>query len=81
MTTRAHDNRKAWAMARQRGALSCFYCGIGFTHDDPPTIDHIIPRSEGGTRTPENTVMACKRCNMRKGKKPFDFAQGWRRDA
>ncbi len=31
------------------------------------TLDHVIPRSQGGATTWENVVCACHRCNVRKG--------------
>lgn len=45
---------------------SCQYCGV-HPPDDELTIDHVIPRSRGGRTTWENVVLACTRCNMRKG--------------
>ncbi len=39
----------------------CGYCGGA-----PDTVDHIVPRSRGGTLTWENAVAACLRCNHRK---------------
>lgn len=39
----------------------CAYCG-----GSPETIDHIVPRSRGGTLTWENAVAACMKCNHRK---------------
>jgi 5-methylcytosine-specific restriction endonuclease McrA len=33
---------------------------------DEPTIDHIVPRSQGGTSIWENCVLACVTCNKRK---------------
>lgn len=51
-----------------RDAHTCQYCG-----KVPPkeelTIDHVIPRSRGGRTTWENVVLACLRCNMKKGSK------------
>ena len=41
----------------------CFYCGGKFEH-----IDHIVPRSAGGSELLENLVPSCRRCNLRKGK-------------
>ena len=42
----------------------CAYCGNPAT-----TVDHIIPRSKGGTDYPDNLVAACSRCNYSKGDK------------
>ena len=32
------------------------------------TVEHILPRSAGGTHAPENLALACARCNHQKGK-------------
>lgn len=49
-----------------RDQYTCQYC---HTHFSPAmlTIDHVIPRSKGGTTGWENVVTACKKCNTRKG--------------
>lgn len=47
---------------------TCQYCGIMPPRDEI-TIDHIIPRSRGGKTTWENVVLACVRCNTKKGSK------------
>ncbi|RMF82726.1 MAG: HNH endonuclease [Planctomycetota bacterium] len=44
----------------------CQYCGRRF----PPSelsIDHVVPRSQGGGTSWENVVCACTKCNVRKG--------------
>ncbi len=43
----------------------CQYCGS----TDNLTIDHVIPKSRGGTNTWENVVAACFKCNNKKGSK------------
>ncbi len=47
----------------------CQYCGVR-----PPqsqlTVDHVVPRSRGGRTNWENCVVACIRCNARKGDRP-----------
>lgn len=40
----------------------CAFCG-GHAN----TIDHVLPRSKGGTSTWLNTISACKPCNNKKG--------------
>ncbi len=49
-----------------RDRETCQYCGLqpGRTH---LTMDHILPRSQGGTTNWENVVTACRECNHRKG--------------
>lgn len=39
----------------------CQYCG-----DAAENIDHVVPRSRGGTHTWDNVVAACRPCNARK---------------
>ena len=39
----------------------CQYCS-----STAENVDHVIPRSRGGTHTWDNVVAACKRCNSRK---------------
>jgi 5-methylcytosine-specific restriction endonuclease McrA len=49
-----------------RDHYSCQYCGAAPLRKDL-TIDHVLPRSQGGKTTWENVVTACKKCNGRKG--------------
>lgn len=44
----------------------CQYCGRKFSTVDL-SLDHIVPRSQGGQSTWENIVCACVSCNVRKG--------------
>ncbi len=48
----------------RRDSYKCSYCGRG---DLPLTIDHIIPKSKGGSDSWENLVCACTSCNNKKG--------------
>jgi 5-methylcytosine-specific restriction endonuclease McrA len=48
----------------RRDGNRCQYCG---TTKPPLTVDHVIPKSRGGTDTWENLVCACTKCNIRKG--------------
>jgi 5-methylcytosine-specific restriction endonuclease McrA len=44
-----------------RDGQTCVYCGNSAT-----SIDHVVPRSRGGTHTWDNVVAACRRCNHTK---------------
>ena len=46
----------------------CAYCNERLTKQTR-TRDHVIPRSAGGENSWENCVVACLRCNRRKGNK------------
>lgn len=71
----ARNGRKS--LYRQQGGR-CYYCNrqtvlpkrgkcFGFT-PHLATLDHIIPRSQGGARGPTlNCVMACQKCNSERG--------------
>jgi 5-methylcytosine-specific restriction endonuclease McrA len=49
----------------KRDHWACQYCGCQPASDEL-TIDHVTPRSHGGTSTWENCVLACIDCNKRK---------------
>lgn len=48
-----------------RDRYVCQYCASR-PKDSRVTIDHVIPESRGGLSTWDNTVTACKGCNMMK---------------
>ena len=64
----------------------CQYCGKRFSASDL-TLDHVVPRVQGGGNAWSNLVCACLRCNTKKGgrtprqarmhliRKPFKPAQ------
>lgn len=47
-----------------RDGWACMYCGTG---GNRLTLDHVVPRSRGGTSVWENVVTSCAPCNHRKG--------------
>jgi 5-methylcytosine-specific restriction endonuclease McrA len=49
-----------------RDGNRCQYCGQGFPMSEL-SLDHVVPRSQGGLTTWENIVCACVACNVRKG--------------
>jgi 5-methylcytosine-specific restriction endonuclease McrA len=44
----------------------CQYCGKRFPTSEL-SLDHVMPRSQGGLSTWDNVVCACVACNVRKG--------------
>lgn len=49
-----------------RDRHTCVYCG---SQSGPITMDHVIPRSRGGTNDFDNCVACCRTCNQKKGAK------------
>ena len=49
-----------------RDRNTCQYCATVLPSSDL-TLDHVIPRSRGGSSTWENLVACCHSCNRRKG--------------
>ena len=48
---------------------TCAYCD---KTDVRLQIEHIVPRSKGGTDRVSNLTLACERCNQRKGNRPVE---------
>jgi hypothetical protein len=55
----------------ERDGPACVWCGREMWRRDL-TLEHVIPRSRGGHATPENALVACRRCNRRRGSRPVD---------
>ncbi len=55
----------------KRDGYSCVYC----SSKEDLTLDHVLPRSQGGTSTWRNLVTACKKCNTEKGDRTPDQAK------
>lgn len=56
-----------------RDDFQCQYCGIKPAKEEL-TIDHIVPRARGGKSEWENVVLACQKCNSRKGSKLLEHS-------
>jgi 5-methylcytosine-specific restriction endonuclease McrA len=52
----------------------CFWCGKSLT-EDAITIEHLYPKSRGGSNSLENLRLACKPCNQSRGNSLFP--PGW----
>lgn len=46
----------------------CAYCGA---ENVPLEVDHIVPRSRGGSDRVSNLTLACHTCNQKKGNRPI----------
>lgn len=82
----------AWRIKRtdrfrilHRDHFACRYCGCT-PGSDLLEVDHLVPRSRGGSNCPANLVAACKTCNSRKSDTIFfphdlierpDDEEGW----
>ena len=49
-----------------RDGSLCQYCGKKFATSEL-SLDHVVPRTQGGVNSWENIVCACVPCNVRKG--------------
>lgn len=48
---------------------ACAYCGVSGL---PLELDHVVPRSRGGSQRESNQVPACHTCNQQKGNQPIE---------
>ncbi len=58
----------------KRDRYTCQYCGCQ-PGPEELTIDHVLPRSRGGTSTWENCLLACVACNKKKADKTPEEAK------
>jgi len=56
-----------------RDDSTCQYCGRRLPRSEL-NLDHVLPRSRGGSTTWENVVCSCVACNLRKGGRSPDEA-------
>lgn len=82
--TQAIDNPEISGVAYQQGTLfgyevreyllekwgrQCVYCKA---KDLPLQVEHLVPRSRGGTNRVSNLALACGSCNQKKGNQPLE---------
>lgn len=80
-----HQPTGQWIRSEKRLAIyirdnfSCLYCGASLKDAAPAEIhlDHLTPRSQGGTNDASNLVTSCRSCNCSRGNRNLeDFAPG-----
>ncbi|NTU86086.1 MAG: HNH endonuclease [Chloroflexales bacterium] len=64
-TRRMRRPQVSRALVLMRDGESCQYCGCRPSRAEL-TLDHIVPRAQGGQTSWENVVAACRDCNARK---------------
>jgi hypothetical protein len=52
----------------RRDNFKCLYCGS----KENLTLDHVVPRSKGGTNNWNNLATCCNKCNVLKGDKSLE---------
>jgi len=84
----ANWNGRKWIRDEKRAAIyhrdgwACAYCGRGLVgphrvSGSGLTLDHLIPRSQGGSNHETNLVTACGTCNSSRQDKPWrEYATG-----
>jgi len=64
-------------LVEQYGKI-CWYCGLDLTNGETAThLDHIVPKSKGGTDSIENLALACEFCNRAKWGLPLRSFLSW----
>ena len=53
-----------------RDGMACVYCGHAVEEGERLTLDHLRPRSSGGTHAPSNLVTCCSHCNSARQDRP-----------
>lgn len=58
-------------------SVRCHWCGCLITEETGVHVDHVTPRSRGGSSEPANLVVSCRACNESKSARP---SQEWRHE-
>lgn len=68
----ARDGNKCAYCGKRAGSLRCDGKGL-----ERLTLDHVVPRSQGGSNHPSNLVPCCHACNNLKGAR---LVEEWKPD-
>lgn len=78
-TIRLSAMKPAWKASKTRRVLyadligRCAYCGSGLADIWAMTVDHVIPRSRGGSDDRSNLKACCKSCNATKHNRSLEY--------
>ena len=68
-TTSPGEAKRLWRRKiKEEWDHKCAYCGS----DQELTMDHVVPRSKGGTDFTKNAICACHKCNQSKSHTPWE---------
>jgi len=79
-----HQPTGQWIRADKRLAIylrdrfTCLYCCRDLHDADPAdiTLDHLVPKADGGSNHESNLVTACRECNCRRQDQPLSRFAG-----
>ncbi len=63
----ADQTRAAREAIVKRDGPNCWICGLPFAFQEKPTLDHVIPKSKGGSHRIANLKLAHYSCNTKRG--------------
>ncbi len=66
MSTKAKRKRRKKELIAERDGRLCFYCRRVFELEFM-TLDHLVPKTRGGSNHISNLVLSCSPCNYKKG--------------
>ncbi len=69
-STPSRDMVRKFQLIRRQNC-QCLYCGETLRSPSQVELDHIVPRSGGGSNRQANLAAVCTSCNQQKGKNPF----------
>lgn len=69
-------SRASWKQVLERDGPECWLCQadvdltVDFPHPNYPSVDHVIPKADGGADDMSNYRLAHFLCNARRGRTP-----------
>jgi len=74
---RAHEHRTRAKMRRMKHHGHCYLCGERIRGHGNGTLDHVEPKSRGGSNGIHNLRVCCIPCNLLKGSRTLDEFKAW----
>jgi hypothetical protein len=74
--SKEHRASKRKILAKTNG--HCIYCGVRLDSSNNFSVDHVVPRFNGGDNSIENLVPSCRSCNSAKRTRDLDEFRSYR---